>query len=314
MFRLTFLISFILLLSISPVSAVLVDLDLQGTGETTAIELPFKYYERKPNDKFTLIFEFGYKIYDLKEKQNENEIAVIGPLYPCIGIAVTDGKKLIVFHKHALNTIDTKISGSLGQIVRDNLDLNPQNPLLQAGICTTKEEIHWRNNVQFVYGGKTIEEAIQDIKDTLIGIGIPQKSIHSTIWNLRIEPDNKFRYQYPELGKYQDSELFVALRIGGSKQIEFRSLDPITENIFDLKPAQYFESSIEERKYYHEKIKQLRDDFRQKTLSTDNMFFYSMTPEAYIDDILPYLATYYPFLPIDQKQEIKMTPTPIKHS
>ena len=97
-------------LSLTPIAyAMWVNLDLQGTGSFTKINLPFEYYQRQPNDKFTLIHQGGYKIYDIEKSQNE--VVVLGYFRPCIGIVVTDGKKLIAFHKHSTNALDPKIRG-----------------------------------------------------------------------------------------------------------------------------------------------------------------------------------------------------------
>ena len=80
-----------MLLLASVALGVTVKLDLYGDGNLHEVDLPFEYYKRQQGDKFTLISQGGYRVYDLAK--DKNEVAVIGQLNPCIGIAVTDGKK-----------------------------------------------------------------------------------------------------------------------------------------------------------------------------------------------------------------------------
>ena len=70
-------------------------LNLYETGQKTTVELVFQYIEKKEGDKFTLIHQGGYAVFDVDK--NSKEVAVIGPCNPCIGLAITDGKSLSPF-------------------------------------------------------------------------------------------------------------------------------------------------------------------------------------------------------------------------
>ena len=246
--RITLVSSFLvsILLSLSPVaSGVMVNLDLYGKGKYTEIDLPFEYYQHQEGDELTLIHQGGYKIYNLKS--DKNAVAVIGHLRPCIAIAVTDGTRLIVFHKHSTNALNPKIEGSLGQIVLTNLDLsNPDR--LRARIYTTYDAVEWEKSQRSkMHNGKDLRGAIKDIIDMLESINIPRKYVYATYYNLR-DDHGELRYADKSLGRYEFCEGHVAVRMNDpytdipnpgpnkdSKQIKFISIDPIEADVFGFK-------------------------------------------------------------------------------
>lgn len=217
-----------------------VSLDLTGEGNFTHISLPFTYYERQSTDRPTLIHQGGYKVYDLA---NKNDVAVIGPLRPCIGIVVSDGVKLIAFHKHCTNSLE-----SMGKIIQGNLNLlNKDN--LHARIYTSKDDIEWKqNNRQLMHGGKSHVDEVKSIKDFLNQtIGIPREKIPAHMKNLRDEKERLF-YAFGVLGRYELAEICVAVRLSDvfelsndKKQIKFSSIDPFTEDVFGYKGTEITE-------------------------------------------------------------------------
>jgi hypothetical protein len=211
-------------------------LDLHGTGERADVILPFIYLYREPGVRYDLIVEGGYKIYDLAKK--EDLIAIIGPLDPCIGIAVTDGKKLLLFHKHVLNSVSNML-----EIIKNNLDLScPEN--LVARIFTTADAI--------ADTGELPTNDVASIKNALSELlRVPCASIIAEIFPLYVQEGAQdgdgasVRYMYPEgaLGNYVDADLYVAVKLSdlfvtknGHRAIQFFSISPCEINFFDLAP------------------------------------------------------------------------------
>ena len=154
-------------------------LDLEGDGKATTVNLPFKYFNSNHADHFTLIHQGGYKSYDCQK--DLKEVAVIGTLRPCIGIAVTDGKNLVTFHKHSTNSF-----ASMKTIIAENLDTSdPTN--LYARIYTTRDDIEWQAHQRtLMHGGKSHLEEVKAIKDFLNReMGIPREKIPASLCNLR---------------------------------------------------------------------------------------------------------------------------------
>ena len=218
--------------------AIQTSLDLHGDGKLTKINIPFKYFQQQPDDNFTLIHELFYKIYDIKD--SEHEVVVLGPLRPCIAIVVTDGKRLVAFHKHSSNALDVDLQGSLQQTLQKNLDLNPNNEFLRARIYTTKDVVRWVEMERSeLHKGKTLDEAIEDVRVALEAVGIPSDHIMVDQWNLRVPPKNEYLYEHSYLGNYGNAMEFVAIRIidlyDKHNNIKFFSIDPYNEDIFGFK-------------------------------------------------------------------------------
>jgi len=237
-FCLSLLYTIALLAISSNTYAIQTSLDLHGDGKLTKITLPFKCFQQQPDDNFTLIHEQFYKVYDIND--SEHEVAVIGPLRPCIAIVVTDGKRVVVFHKHSSNALDADLQGSLQQILLKNLDLNPNNEFLRAGIYTTKDDVRWEEMERSeMHNGKTHYEAIEDVRVALEAIGIPYDHIVVKQWNLRRPPGNEFLYEFSYLDNYGNIMEYAAIRIidlyDKHNNIKFFSIDPFAEDIFSFK-------------------------------------------------------------------------------
>ena len=210
-------------------------LDLQGNGHITRVKLPFKYYEQQNNDQLTLIHQGGYKVYNIANQQND--VAVIGPLRPCIGIAVTDGITLLTFHKHSTNSLE-----SMEKIIRENLNIENVNSF-RARIYTTRDDLEWTQERRKMHGGKTHLESVKHIKDFLDSMGIIRANIPADILALRKNVGGKIVGQVihadHSLGRYDLSETCVSVRLNDvfdeNGQIKFSSIDPYTEDVFGYK-------------------------------------------------------------------------------
>jgi hypothetical protein len=217
--------------------------DLEGDGRFKPVIFPFNYYKKEENDRFTLIHQGGYKVYDLKE--NANDVAVIGTLRPCIGIAVTDCKNLVTFHKHSTNSLE-----SMKNVMMENLDMEDRDNLY-ARIYTTGDDFEWnQTHRQLAHGGHSHIEEVKRIKESLENIGIIREQIPANLKPLRNNKTKKLINEEGALGRYELAELCVALRLnglftledGGKKQIKFSSIDPFTEDVFGYQGTQVTEA------------------------------------------------------------------------
>jgi hypothetical protein len=200
------------------------NLDLHDTGKKTTVKLPFKYFEKKEGDKLTLIHQGGYAIFDMNPKSRE--VAVIGPCNPCIGLAITDGTKLIAFHKYSNNSMDHMI-----KIIKETLDWEKND--LFGQIYTCKNDNVWTSQRTEMHGNRTHTQAVKHLKDILC----EQLNI-KTRTNIVAQLYSS-TYQDKFLGWYEHSELCFAVRmdsvftIKGDK-LNIFSIDPIKEDVMDV--------------------------------------------------------------------------------
>lgn len=245
-----------------------VSLDLQGNGQMSQVGIPFQYYNRQNGDHLTLIHQGSYKVYDIE--QNQNEVAVIGTLRPCIGVAVTDGKKLITFHKHFTSSL-----ASMKQILEEHLDLS-QKENLYARIYTTRDDELWKI-YQPHHQGKSHNEEVKTIKDYLSNeVGLPREHIPASLHRMR---NNSGELNYPNLalGRYDLAELCVAVRLndlfegGEKKQIKFSSIDPFQEDVFGYKGTQVSMAEYFGENLAHVQKLQPGTDFHTQFLAFDDI-------------------------------------------
>lgn len=242
---LNLLFSLFLLLITPKVSAASVKLDVNGTGDLTEVELPFAYYFRKQQgDKFTLIPVSHYKVYDLEEESDET--AVVITLGDSIVIAVTDGKRLVVFNKLLNNNSEPDQEHSLEQIVRQNLDSNSPNSFLRARIYALRHDGAWQDVMLSTGINKSLNEAIDDVKKSLQDTGFFKENIYVDIWSFPVGSRQMPYYPAFYLGRYEFSQIYVAVRMKkvcrplideayNLNPIEFFSIDPEREDILNFR-------------------------------------------------------------------------------
>ncbi|MGL4426574.1 MAG: hypothetical protein ACRCUQ_02305 [Alphaproteobacteria bacterium] len=215
-----------------PSWAVKCELDLKENGVLTTVDLPFNYLKRQEGENLTLIHQGSYKVYPIQESQQE--IAVIGPLNPCIGIAVTDGVKLVTFHKHSTNSLE-----SMKEILKANLDSKKKNDWV-ARIFTTQDDLEWTQNKRgLMHAGRTHAGAVKHIGETLENMGVKKKKIQDTLYKLRPDASSPLHYPDFQLGRYDIAEACVAVKLSDlvetTGHLKFFSMDPFAEDIFDYK-------------------------------------------------------------------------------
>lgn len=218
---------------------ILESLDIHGNGKFTLVPLPYPHYKRKPEDHLQLIHQGCYKVYDITQAQNE--VAVIGYLAPCVGIAVTDGKKLIVFHKFYHNSLS-----SMEELIREHLDTKNPSKLF-AHIFTTRDDIDWEINARtFSHGDQNQADYVNGIKIHLCeALKFTPSNISSKIFNTLNKKKTKLffsKQNIPIYGRYDFAALCVAVRLDelfqknafGHDEIKFASIDPFTEDVFNF--------------------------------------------------------------------------------
>jgi hypothetical protein len=212
-----------------------IELDLYRNGSKQKVSFSFQYYcSDKEKDKLSFIHQGGYKVFDVSA--DSSEVAIIGPLRPCIGIVVTDGTKLIAFHKHSTNSFD-----SLQKIIGRHLDLSAANKAnLHARIFTVRDDQEWaEHNRSSMHDGKDHMASVLHIKDFLHhALGFTRTQIPASLYNLRT-PDGKMKYPELYFGNYEFAEMTVAVKINtvfetinGVKNIKLYLADPFAEDVF----------------------------------------------------------------------------------
>lgn len=178
---------------------------------------------------------------------------MIGPLRPCIGIIITDGKKLIAFHKHSNNSLESML-----KIVKSNLDLS-DNKNVFAYIYTTLDAREWASNKRsLIHDNKTHTQVVDQIKDSLKTIEIPDSNIGVGRYSLLknesgVKPENQQQKHADfSLGRYDLAETCVAVRMNdifgkkesGEKKVKLFSIDPYTEDVFGYHGTKITESEL----------------------------------------------------------------------
>ena len=221
------------LLSWNTAEAVICELDLFQNGQITQVHLPFAYYERQPDDNFTMIHQGGYKVYDVE--RDWCEVAVIGPVRPCIAVAVTDGQKVVVFHKHSTNSLE-----HMGSIIAKHLDLSDSSNLY-GRIFTTRDDVEWQmSRRSCMHANKTHAQAVLDTKNTLEELGFQRSNVPATLFNLRA--NGELNYADDALGYFEYAEVTTCLALKNlfvqkdeKKCLQFFSTDFVKEDVFGYK-------------------------------------------------------------------------------
>lgn len=177
-------------------------LDLHGTGELTAVKLPFPYCEPGKEQKLVTIHEGGYQVFDVAT--DTDKVVTIGPLQPCIGVVITDGKKLLTFHKSASCSLDSMVS-----IIKENLDLSDPSKIC-AKLYTVHNALMWSDLFEIaLHGGRTHQEEVKRIKDKICSeCKVERGQVSASLFHTpEVEGARS------ELGIYRNSELYLAVNI-----------------------------------------------------------------------------------------------------
>jgi len=110
----------ILLLTTFSIGAMEQELDISEDGKLHKIRLPFEYLERKPDDKFSPVYECAFTVIDLKKQTNI--IPVVWNVRDNVAAFITDGKKLL-----ALNVTEVSCLAIMQELMKKYLDLSEQN-------------------------------------------------------------------------------------------------------------------------------------------------------------------------------------------
>ncbi|MBX9977209.1 MAG: hypothetical protein K2X98_03045 [Alphaproteobacteria bacterium] len=243
------------------------EFDLQGDGKLIKVKFPFSYFQKKQGDHLSFIHQSGYKVYDIANQQNE--VAAIGLLCPCIGGVVTDSTKVVVFHKHSANSLD-----HIGAIIKDHLDLSDKSKLF-ARLYTVRDDLEWEKGKRTrLHNGNTQTQEVKRVKDYIEGLGFIRKQIPADIYNRRTN-NNILKYKADFLGQYAYADLCVGIRMddlfceeGSERHIKFTSIDPFAEDICAYKGTKITKEEL------NGKI--LSSEERKKLQPTANILFDSI--------------------------------------
>lgn len=211
-------------------ASVLNHLDLRSNGEITPVKLAFPYFEKQENDQFAFIHQGSYGVFDINPESQQ--VIALGPLRPCVGIAITDGAKVLALHVHSGNSHAHMI-----ELARQHLNIeNPQN--IFAHIYSTTDAVEWALNLRTIqHGGKNHIQALSALRDAITqGISAPVNQIKISFYNM-LNAQKKPVYEEFALGHYEMTELNVAIRlnnpfvdINGKRELRFTSIDLAHEN------------------------------------------------------------------------------------
>jgi hypothetical protein len=276
---------------------VLQKLDLQGNGVMTEVELPFEYLRRKPGVWYALVHQGGYKVYDL-QKSDPKAVAIMGPLDPCIGIVCTDGKKMILFHKHYTNSLK-----SILEILKKEF-AKPAELLIR--MFTVYDAIDDKND-EFgrVHMCKTPEDELAHITKTLTtALKVSSKNVLVKIFPCCEIRNGVLSYRYSEdfLGRYACAGCYVAVELANlfEKQqdgvtIRLFSVDPYEANLYNMPLAQETRDMLSPRKRF-EKLEVYTEARMDRQLDDFFIKHFHMNIDDYTEE---YSFDTQPLYPVD---------------
>lgn len=203
----------------SPGHAVLCKLDLHKDGTLHEVDLPLPYYESKPGDRLRFVYEGAFDICGISS--DSKEVSVIGYLNPCLGIFVTDGKKLLAFHKNFWVSVKSMVD-----IIHHYLDTS-QKDNLHARIFATKAQ----------RGDVNQKASVQEMRLLLKeNIGIPPKQIRAQVYAIEAaSPLNDTHYKQAQLcvAARLDAVFEAEAGRGQTPQIQLNLIDPALEGLWN---------------------------------------------------------------------------------
>lgn len=246
-------ILFLLNLCAIKCSAVISKLNVFQNNQFVEVELPSPYYEKEDGDDLFFLHQNSYVVFDAE--MYRNRVIVTGPLQPCIAVALTNDKKLLLFHVSPYNSLP-----NMKKIILDTFDGDDKNNIY-AGIYGLNSEQAWQQAVhgQFywlkgILNYTTTNVAIKESQPNhtapnyisqshsdfikAIEITIQQSTInHSHIkvytWNLA---DNPILEHTP----YSHSQHNIAIRMNKlltdeqEKEINIFSISLMEKNFFNM--------------------------------------------------------------------------------
>jgi hypothetical protein len=176
----------------------------------TKIMLPFSYKELGENENCEKVPFISTSTYTLLTNGRKS---LVGPLAPCVLIAITDKEKVVVFHKHPSNCIKLLLS-----IIEDTL--NTKNPKFLQGTIFSSKIPEDKYGCDYKNNNLTQREEIKNIKDAIVEkLGVKRKQIDASLFH---NPYGK------NLGEDYFASKFVLVS-NNNGNIGLNSLSPILE-------------------------------------------------------------------------------------
>lgn len=205
-----------------------VNLDLKGNGQMSTVQLPYPYFEKKPNDQFKIITQGGCH---LSKATDVHKVIVIGPVQPCVAITVTDGETVAAFHAHSTNRHD-----NMQSILKEAFPNGLQ--ATWAHIFSAADNVEWTQSGRTrMHGGLSHDQAVTAFQETLIRAGVSENHIQQKIYDKR-DHEGNLKYDNLALGRYELAESCVAVRMDNllmqemPRRMAYTSIDLATEDVF----------------------------------------------------------------------------------
>lgn len=214
---------------------------LHKGSDPSDVKLPFKYRGLSDEEKkrTTYLPECFYAVID--PTVNPNDFILVGPLRPCILVAVKNiqNGRAVVFHKHYSNSIAKMIQTIKKELLIDEKTdakalvgkvFSVKFPLYEQETETVLGRISFKQQHQ----NKSQKEELSFIKNALLeGLNISDRSqIDANIFNKT--------YKGTELGEYHAASTYVLV----DNDLTFYSISAMHEHVF---PLQKETSTVEEK-------------------------------------------------------------------
>jgi hypothetical protein len=206
--------------------AVKAKLDFFKDNSLSIVDLPFPYYTRQENDVFVFVHQNSYGVFDVED--NVNKVIVTGPLEPCVAVAVTDGRQLVLFHANPSNRIS-----HMKEVIADTFMHSDKNDIIVRIFGLEAEEVWERTFWNRLSGGNHLD-FVKRIKATIKESGISDANITANRWSVKSAPH---QVQRECNGIYYGTEKNISIRMnnlinnGQKKTINFWSIGSVAENV-----------------------------------------------------------------------------------
>jgi hypothetical protein len=218
-----------------------VELDLWGKGTTQTVSFPHPYFKKGDNDVYKCVTQGACHIATVEEI---NKVIVIGPVQPCVAITVRNERTAACFHAHSTSSPE-----SMNKVLKEAFPHTLSETV--AHIFSAADNVEWAaNNRTRMHGGKSHEEAIEDLQQFLMSVGVPKDSIQRTIYDKR-DTNGQLKYENLALGRYELAEVCVAVRMNNlftpehPRMIQYFNIDLATEDVFGFSGSYLSSSEIQ---------------------------------------------------------------------